>query len=137
MGLSFCKFINSKALCRLRYISRLGVAQRLSQLLIIILIEMSCENFSPVQSNAVISCLQKRMKKNGFNLKVRAFRKAEKNLELETPPIHWQRIVWMNRREMEIKLFHVPKHQLCDEDVYNERTGEVFILTSIESMKNA
>lgn len=43
----------------------------------------------------------------------------------------------MNRREMEIKLFHVPKHQLCDKDVCNDRTGEVFILRSVESMKNA
>lgn len=70
--LSFCKSVNSKALFSFRHI-RLDVAQRLSQLLMIILIQMSCGNFSPVQSSAVISCLQKQMKKNVFNLKARGF----------------------------------------------------------------
>lgn len=41
----------------------------------------------------------------------------------------------MNRREMEIELFHLPKHQLCHEDVFRDRTWEVFIATSMENMK--
>lgn len=57
--------------------SRLDIAQRISQLLII-LIEMSCGDSSPVQSSAVISCLQRQMKKNGFNLKARCFQESRK-----------------------------------------------------------
>lgn len=42
----------------------------------------------------------------------------------------------MNRREMEIELFPVPKHQLCDEDKCHDKTWEVFILTSMENLKD-
>lgn len=73
VGLSFCKSIYSKGLCCFRHRSRLYAAQRLSQLLIIILIEMNHGNFSTVQRNAVINNLQKQVTKNVSDLKARGF----------------------------------------------------------------
>lgn len=71
--LSFCKSICSKGLHSFRHISRLYAAQRLSQLIIVILIEMNCGNFSAVQSSAVITSLHKQVEKNLSNLKARGF----------------------------------------------------------------
>lgn len=44
-------------------------------------------------------------------------------------------VVWMNSRELTLKLFHGPKHYPCDKDVCHNR-NTIFMLISMEHIKN-